>query len=708
MKVWSFVLPALGLLALGTVAGRPALAAGPAFDTSGNANLNGTYYFRQVVYGLGDYSGDLARAISLNGSFVFEGNGSYYIPVGATTFDSNVGQQESFSATQFIGTYSLSATGYGFMTNPLYPSQTIYFMVSNGVLLGSTTEQPLSTYNGNDLLIATQLSNPVPSSSTLQGSWSMAGFLPAGTPGGAADIFFQMSADGAGNISGLSVPGYIGADGTTIETQTISGFKYLFSTGAAVLNFPNNSSGLYFSGPEYVNFSPDGNFMFGGSPYGWDMIVGVKNPPAGTTQTFFGSNGMYYQAGVDQDLSQYSANGSSNFDTYYGSLVNAGNGAIIAHERQLSLSQLSAQPTLGALGYTFGDAFPPSLTGPWTDVPAYIQFAYGTNATYRIGAGIYPYLGLNVAVEAPALTCSTVPGCTNVFLNPAGVEDSASSAPFTAGISNGELLTFYGTNLAPDTKVANAVPLPTTLDGVELAIDGIPAPLVYVSPGQISVVVPFELPSTYPVAKIQLSNNGALSNTITELVNLTTPGVYTNAPAGGLGYGAFHANGQQVNPGNPAIPGEIVESFVTGLGNVFPPIADGSLGQYPPAANAPENTISVDVGGTTADTSCQYCIVALAPGEEALYQINFVVPTTATSGDFTLDIGGPDSYATEALISVAAGPAASQRTEPSAAAAHPGGPAAQRATRVPPMKNPAAKGPLKAPCFGMNPCSAQQ
>ena len=35
------------------------------WDTSGNGMLSGTYYFRQVIYIIGDQYGDLGEAISL-------------------------------------------------------------------------------------------------------------------------------------------------------------------------------------------------------------------------------------------------------------------------------------------------------------------------------------------------------------------------------------------------------------------------------------------------------------------------------------------------------------------------------------------------------------------------------------------------------------------------------------------------------------------
>ena len=51
------------------------------------------------------------------------------------------------------------------------------------------------------------------------------------------------------------------------------------ANGAAVVTFPNVNA-AYFNSQEYLYFSPDGNFFFGGPPNGFDMLVGVRTPAA--------------------------------------------------------------------------------------------------------------------------------------------------------------------------------------------------------------------------------------------------------------------------------------------------------------------------------------------------------------------------------------------------------------------------------------------
>jgi uncharacterized protein (TIGR03437 family) len=236
-----------------------------------------------------------------------------------------------------------------------------------------------------------------------------------------------------------------------------------------------------------------------------------------------------------------------------------------------------------------------------------------------------------------------------------GVVNAASSAPFTAGVAPGEFITLYGANLAPGTATATAIPLPIELDGVQVTVNGLPAPINYVSPGQISAIVPYAVGSS--IAQIQVINNNTPSNAVTEFVNLTAPGVFT-LPPGGVGYGAvLHADYSFVTPQSPAQVGDTVSVFLTGLGSTNPVIPDGSAG---PASSQTNNTILVYIGGVAATVGYS----GLAPDYAGLYQINVTVPSGVTAGDNSLEIVGPDSDANEALISVGSGAGVSASSAP--------------------------------------------
>ena len=588
------------------------------WDTSGNSLLKGTYYFRDIYYDVSDGSGDLGEASALYGTITFSGTGTYTANV--TLYDSSAGLE---SGPVTGGTYSIAASGYGFISSILYTGDLIYGLVNQqGIFVGSATE----TANGyNDMFVAAPLSSPAPAAGAFKGSYSIAGIdLSSGSPTTTINYLLQLNPDGAGNLGTGSLTAYVGQEGANKYTQSITSVKYVASNGAMVFTLPNTASAL-ITGQKFLYISPDGNFVFGGSPEGWDMFVGVRT---GSGAPSFG--GLYYQAGIDQDESQLETAGVGILDTYYGALSASG-GNIVGTQRLFS--PFNANP----LDFTSSDSYStPSSNGAYS-TPS-MNYVVGAGGV-RIGSGIGPFLGINVAVPEPNFTGS------GVYLNPSGIVNAASSAPFTAGIAPGELLTLYGTNLADSLVIAPAIPFPIALGNVQVTINGVAAPIYYVSPTQISAIVPYEL--TAAIAQVQVITDGNPSNTVTMFTNTTSVGVFS-VPPGGLGYGAvLHQSGLLVSPANPAQIGETVSVYLTGLGAVSPGIADGAAGPVSTLSQA-TSTITADIDGTAATITYS----GLAPQLAGLYQVNLTVPSGLTAGDHFLDISGPDSYTTEVLISI--------------------------------------------------------
>ena len=594
----------------------------PTWDTSGNGNLNGTYYFRHVFYFLGDNAGDLGEATALYGNISFDGNGKYTLTGNNWVYyDSSRG---GYTANQ-TGTYSISASGYGFISspNPLYPGDYIYGLVSQqGIFVGSSTENS----NGyNDMFVAAPLASPLPTAASFSGTYVFSSLdlvgLASGQPAGMLSMMFTLTANGACGLGTTTVTGYVGTTPTPVSQLVPSFPTCLFSNGAAVVTFPSN--GTLMAGQQYLYFSKDGNFVFGGSPYSgaspWNMIVGVK---VGSGAPNF--SGLYYQAGIDE--------AGGDLDTFYGAL-SWGSGTILGHQR---IEDLFFTPA--ATDFTYTDSY--ALTSGATYSTPFARYAVGAGGAVRIGSGIGPYLGLSVALQAPTVTG------TGVYLNPQGIVNAASWAPFTAGIAPGELLTlFNGSNLAADT-VVSGIPFLTSLDHVQVSIGGLPAPIYYVSPTQVSVIVPYAVAG--PVALVQVTNNGVLSNAVPVFVNQTAPGVFTQT-ANGLSYGATeHVDGSIVTAANPAKIGETVAVFVTGLGAVTPTIADGAPGPTDTLSEVTPGSVTAAIGGVAATVT----FAGLAPQLSGLYQIDITVPAGLTAGDNHLYISGPDAYNSQSLIPI--------------------------------------------------------
>ena len=171
---------------------------------------------------------------------------------------------------------------------------------------------------------------------------------------------------------------------------------------------------------------------------------------------------------------------------------------------------------------------------------------------------------------------------TGVFLNPQGVVNGASFAPAGNPIAPGEFIALFGSGLAKSPQ-QTVPPYPTGagLNGVTVLIDGAPAALYFVSPGQINCIVPYGTQG--PTATVVVNNGGTNSNTVTVPVAATAPGLFSTGQ-NGTGAGAIrHADFTLVNAAHPAVGGETVLLYLTGIGAVNPPLADGVGG----SANQP-------------------------------------------------------------------------------------------------------------------------
>jgi uncharacterized protein (TIGR03437 family) len=604
-------------------------------DSSGDGMLSGTYYMRQVIYFYSISDTELVETLNVQGNIYFNGVGSYTF-IGSILNSTNIPLKPETVTT--TGSYVISGSGEGYIGSPQYPGDQIVGTVSHGIFIGSTIAND-SGYN--DLFIAAPVGSTPASNSTLNGSYTVA-YLDPTVPG---DALFTMTADGQGTIGNVSVTTYSGASATA-TTESLTGVTYAFNNGGAQINLGGKrSTSTLVAGEELLYISPDGNFIFGGSYNGYDIFAGVR--AATSPPTNF--SGLYYQAGMDFNESA-PINNYSPFDSYYGAF-DALAGNMIGHKRFSNVAPLrylglnSLLPYGGSSDFSYFDSYTLNSDGSSDDSAFSQHYLTTADGTIRIGYGIGPFLSLNVALQAPAFSPS------GVYLDPDGVVNAASSAPFTAQVSPGEFLTLYGSGLAPTTASAS-LPYPNLFHGVQVMVNGIAAPIYYISPTQISIVVPY-LTASHEVAQIFVNNNGSTSNLVSQFTGLTSVGAFTNNPVGGLGYAAaLHPDNSVISASSPAQIGETVAVYLAGMGAVSLPVADGTP--------APSNPLSVTTSTPLIyllDPAGHYLQAAvtfsgLAPGYAGLYQINFTVPSGLVAGDAKLEIIGQDSDSFQALFPV--------------------------------------------------------
>jgi uncharacterized protein (TIGR03437 family) len=650
--------------------------------------LSGTYYFRYVQYYSGT-SGNLSRAVSLYNTITFTPSSGMYT-ISGFKVDSNTtvlnpasGQYQYSNFPVATGYYAISMNGWAVLTNPLCSGDLIWGLVSgNGTFVGSSTE----TLDGyNDLFVATPV-NTALTNSALAGAYTVDYMnYPESAPLTAYTATFQMNSNGGGPPG---FPGTIGNGPVTLYSFNSAGTPitstqspavnlngYNFSNGATILGFPAAPTtstapgvppGIY--GQQLLYISPDGNFIFGGAPGGWDFFVGVRSPVSGNGFGGLGSlGGPYYQAGIDEYQPPV---GPPLIDSYYGTLniasIPGDASYFIAHQRLLepsSQNPLSGTPcddfVTCAIGKVFTDSYRPATTSfqplstdpngmvPIYTVPSEPGFTYtignGGSAIVGIGTGfdltgkvvVGTKLGINVALAAPQQPAAS--GSTP-YVSPTGVVNAGSYAPFTTGISPGELIDIFGTNLSSMTLSASAPT--TTLNGVQVLIDGVAATIVYVSPTQISAVVPYS--TTGPYATIQVAVNAVKypTNPVWETVNETTPGVLTQNTGGMMEAIATNSGGALIGNLCQASPGAPLSVYVVGLG-----IETAVLGFGAVSYQSTQFLITIGAMTTVLNANPVASIAGL-------YQVNLTVPAGLAAGPYPLTITGPDSITSQAVIPV--------------------------------------------------------
>ncbi len=226
---------------------------------------------------------------------------------------------------------------------------------------------------------------------------------------------------------------------------------------------------------------------------------------------------------------------------------------------------------------------------------------------------------------------------------------SASGFNANAGLASGAWLEMYGTNLSTISRSwagadFDGTRAPTSLDGVSVTVNGIPAYVDYVSPGQVNFQAPDDA-VTGAAIEIQLTNAAVRSNSFTMPKSAIAPALL--APP------SFNVDGRQwvvaqlldqafvgkagliagVNF-RPAKIGDAVTIYGIGFGPVNPPTPAGTIA---PGSTALQNPPQFRFGGAPATVT----YAGLAPGAVGLYQFNLTVPNVAP-GDLPLsvDAGG--------------------------------------------------------------------
>src|SRR5579872_961840 len=219
-----------------------------------------------------------------------------------------------------------------------------------------------------------------------------------------------------------------------------------------------------------------------------------------------------------------------------------------------------------------------------------------------------------------------------------GIVNAASLAPASGpghAIAPGSIASLFGQNLAATTASASGFPLPTTLAGTSLTVNGVAAPLFFVSPDQINFQVPSATDSgtftAYGRAVVIVTTAAGSSDPVIADSFMSALGLFT-LNATGCGPGAIlnvKPDGTvSVNsPANSASPGDYIEIFGTGFGAVRNAQPDGV-----PATSDPLERFGYGVAAFFDGELSNGVFGGRAPGLVGVDQMNVIVPLDVRQG----------------------------------------------------------------------------
>lgn len=180
-------------------------------------------------------------------------------------------------------------------------------------------------------------------------------------------------------------------------------------------------------------------------------------------------------------------------------------------------------------------------------------------------------------------------------------------------VSDGEILSIYGAGLGPAQGVAGAYHngfLDTQTGGTRVLFNGVPAPVLYASSGQVNTIVPFEISDNFVCVSVEY--NGGPSDFYCEERSAVTPGVLV----------IQNPDGTINSSTAPAPRGSVITAWAYGFGPFSPPLTDGQIVAGPGGLS---NPVTATIDGT--DAPVQY--TGPAPGLVAgVVQLNVKIPGT--------------------------------------------------------------------------------
>ena len=270
------------------------------------------------------------------------------------------------------------------------------------------------------------------------------------------------------------------------------------------------------------------------------------------------------------------------------------------------------------------------------------EVKWGENSTDAMGSLLLNVVPQNAA-DLTALqnasivyVLSPVPlvGTKPLFIS-SGMVDGASTV--SGAVTPGKIVVLYGNNLGPAKLTGATVTTDgrysTSVGGTQVLFDGVPAPILYTSAGQLAAVVPYAVDGKLGT-QVQVRNGNQSSDSVALPVWPAQPGIFS-ANLSGTGQAAvINQDGLTINSSKaPAAKGSVISIYATGEGQTNPGGIDGQIASS--MMPVPKLPVTVLIDGQPAEV--QYA--GAAPGAVAgLFQVNVRIPANASSGDVPVEL----------------------------------------------------------------------
>jgi uncharacterized protein (TIGR03437 family) len=185
-----------------------------------------------------------------------------------------------------------------------------------------------------------------------------------------------------------------------------------------------------------------------------------------------------------------------------------------------------------------------------------------------------------------------------------------SAATSVAPVAPGSLISIFGSNLGGD--------------GVNVEVNGVPIPLVFVSAGQINAQLPYET-GTGTATAVVITGAGR-SAAAAFPVAASAVGAF-GYPASSRAI-AVNQDGSLNAPESPAARNTVLVFYVTGIGAVAPAVPTGQ-----PAPLDKISFASAQVTATIGGAAATVQFAGLTPSFIGLGQLNVLVPAESATGD---------------------------------------------------------------------------